>query len=377
VRTTVSAAVLRKVGDPLRFEQLTLEEPRADEILVRMVASGICQTDAHVRRGHIPASVPIVLGHEGAGIVEQVGAAVRSVTRGDHVVLSYQSCGHCPSCWSGHPSYCDDAFAANFSGVRADGSAGLRTVEGKPVLGRFFGQSSFATHALATERNVVKVPSDLPLDLLAPLGCGIQTGAGAILRALSMQSGAAALVFGVGAVGMAAVMAARLAGAATVIAADVHPERLALALDLGATHCIDVGRVDVTAEIKRICRRGVDVILDTSGHKDSLAAGLASLAPGGRFGFVAFHEGSDATLHAAALFVGKRLQGIIQGDVVPQLFIPELIALHRAGRFPFNRLIRTYEFAAIEDAFADAAAGRVIKPVLRFPPSPEQAHTAA
>jgi aryl-alcohol dehydrogenase len=201
--TPISAAVCRQVGDPLRFEQLTLEEPRADEVLVRMVATGICQTDLHVCRGHIPAPVPIVLGHEGAGIVERVGAAVKSVTPGDHVLLSYQSCGHCPSCWSGHPAYCDDGFAANFSGVRADGSGGLRTVAGEPVRGRFFGQSSFATHTLATDRNVVKVPSDLPLESLAPMGCGIQTGAGAILRALSMQSGAAALVFGVGAVGMA------------------------------------------------------------------------------------------------------------------------------------------------------------------------------
>src|SRR6266404_2360858 len=358
--TQISAAVLRQFGEPLRLEQLTLEEPRADEILVRMVATGVCQADLHVCRGHIPAPVPIVLGHEGAGIVERVGAAVKSVAPGDPVVLSYQSCGHCPSCWSGHPAICDNLFAANFSGLRPDGSAGLRTAEGEPVRGRFFGQSSFATHTLATERNVVKVPGDLPLDLLAPMGCGIQTGAGAILRSLSMQSGGAALVFGVGAVGMAAVMAAHLAGAATVIAVDVHPERLALALDLGATHGIDAGRVDVPREIKRICRRGVDVILDTSGHRDSLAAGLASLAPAGRFGFVAFHENSEATLNAATLFVGKRLQGIVQGDVVPQLFIPELIALHRQGRFPFNRLIRNYEFAALEDAFADAAAGRVI-----------------
>jgi aryl-alcohol dehydrogenase len=368
--TSISAAVLRQVGEPLRLEQLTLEEPRADEILVRMVATGICQADLHVCRGHIPASVPIVLGHEGAGIVERVGAAVKSVVPGDHVVLSYQSCGHCPPCWSGNPAICDDLFAANFSGMRADGSAGLRTAEGEPVRGRFFGQSSFATHALATERNAVKVPADLPLEILAPIGCGIETGAGAILRALAMRSGETVLVFGVGAVGMAAVMAAHLAGAAVVIGVDVRPERLALALDLGATHCLDARQVDVAREVKRICARGVEVILDTSGHKDSLAAGLASLANGGRFGSVAFAEQSGAILNAATLFNGKRLQGIVQGDVVPQVFIPELIALHRQGRFPFDRLIRTYEFAAIADAFADAAAGKVIKPVLKFPSSP-------
>jgi aryl-alcohol dehydrogenase len=368
--TQISAAVLRQFGEPLRLEQLTLEEPRADEILVRMVATGVCQADLHVCRGHIPAPVPIVLGHEGAGIVERVGAAVKSVAPGDPVVLSYQSCGHCPSCWSGHPAICDNLFAANFSGMRADGSAGLRTAEGEPVGGRFFGQSSFATHTLATERNVVKVPADLSLELLAPLGCGIQTGAGAILRALAMKSGETALVFGVGAVGMAAVMAAHLGGAAVVIGVDIHPERLALALDLGATHCLDASQVDVAGEVKRICPRGVDVILDTSGHKDSLTAGLVSLAQGGRFGFVAFAENSGAILNAATLFNGKRLQGIVQGDAVPQAFIPELIALYRQGRFPFDRLIRTYEFAEIADALADTAAGKVIKPVLKFPSSP-------
>jgi len=366
--TPVTAAVLREKGGFLRFEELVLDKPRADEVLVRMVATGICQTDAHVRNQHIPSPMPIVLGHEGAGVIEEVGVAVTSVAPGDHVVLSYQSCGHCRSCWSGHPAYCDHAFAANFSGRRLDGTSGLRSREGEVVNGRFFGQSSFATYALASERNVVKVPNDLPLELLAPLGCGLQTGAGSILHALAVPSGASLVVFGVGAVGMAAIMAAHLAGAATVIAVDVHAERLAFAHELGATHRVAVGRDDnVATQIKKICSRGVDYVLDTSGHKDSLRAGLDVLAPGGRFGFVAFNQGSDASLQASSLFVGKALQGIIQGDAVPQRFIPELISFYRDGRFPFDRLVSFYDLQDIEQAFNDCAAGAVVKAVLRFP----------
>src|SRR6266403_1697635 len=292
----VTAAVLREKGGFLGFEELVLDKPRADEVLVRMVATGICQTDAHVRNQHIPSPMPIVLGHEGAGVIEEVGVAVTSVAPGDHVVLSYQSCGHCRSCWSGHPAYCDHAFAANFSGRRLDGTSGLRSREGE--------------------------------------------------------------------VGMAAIMAAHLAGAATVIAVDVHAERLAFAHELGATHRVAVGRDDnVATQIKKICSRGVDYVLDTSGHKDSLRAGLDVLAPGGRFGFVAFNQGSDSSLQASSLFVGKALQGIIQGDAVPQRFIPELISFYRDGRFPFDRLVSFYDFQDIEQAFNDCAAGAVVKAV--------------
>lgn len=366
--TLTKAAVLHDHGAPFSIESLTLEDPRADEILVRIAATGICQTDAHVRHGHIPGPTPIVLGHEGAGVVEKVGAAVKSVAVGDHVVLSYHSCGNCEACWSGHPAYCDHAWPLNFGGARLDGSNALHDHAGEPVHGHFFGQSSFATRVVAHERNVVKAPKDVPLELLAPLGCGLQTGASSVLTALKVTRGSSVVIFGVGAVGLAAVMAAKIAGAATIIAVDVNRERLALATDLGATETVVAGDpARVAGEINRITGRGASFILDTSGRAASLDAGAAALAPRGKFGSVAFNEGIDAPIQASALFMGKSLQGIIQGDALPQLFIPELIEHYKAGRFPIDRLVRVYDFDDIEQAFADSASGAAVKAVLRMP----------
>lgn len=364
------AAVIEQKDGPFIMRDVTLEAPRPDEVLVRMVATGICATDAHVRRQLMPSPLPAILGHEGTGIVERVGSTVTHVKPGDHVVLSYHSCGECKPCRSSHAAYCDKVWEANFAGARLDGSRGVRWQDADDLHGHFFGQSSFATYALAHQRNTVKVPSDVPLEILGPLGCGMQTGAGAILKAMKVPVGATVAVFGVGAVGLAAIMAARVADAATVIGIDVNIERLELAKELGATHVVNAsGATDVGAEIRKIEQRGVEFILDTSGRAENLDAGIGALAPLGNFGFVAFNDHSRAIVDAARLTVGQTLQGIIQGDAVSALMIPELIGLYRSGRFPFDRLITFYNFADINQAFDDVAAGRVIKAVLRFEPS--------
>jgi len=254
----------------------------------------------------------------------------------------------------------------NFGGARIDGSCALADAHGQAVHSHYFGQSSFASHALASERNIVKVPRDLPLELLAPLGCGIQTGSGAILEALLVPPGASVAVFGVGAVGLSAIMAASAVGANTIVAIDVNPERLALAGELGATHSIDAGAGGVGEALREIAPRGVDFGLDTSGRQESLEAGAGALASLGTFGFVAYGPGSDAKVEASQFFMGKALRGIVQGDVVSQDFIPRLIDLYRAGRFPIERLVSFYDLDEIETAFADAAAGTAIKPVIRM-----------
>jgi aryl-alcohol dehydrogenase len=363
----IRAAVAEEQSKPFLIEELELDEPRHDEVLVRLVASGICQTDAHVWHQHLPTPLPAVLGHEGSGIVERVGAGVAALKPGDHVVMSYQSCGHCEPCLSGNAAYCDNAIAANFSGARLDGTGGLHRPEGRngEIHGHFFGQSSFATHALATERNVVKVPDDVPIELLGPLGCGLQTGAGAVLNSLHVQAGASIAVLGTGAVGLAAVMAARAAGAGTIVGVDVNPGRLALARELGATHVLDARRVDVTGELTRITGRGVSHVLETTGRKDMLQHAVESLAPMGQIALVAV-GGPEVTVPAPMLALGKSVRGIVQGDAIPQLFIPRLIQMYRDGRFPFDRLVRFYEFADINEAFAAAAAGDAIKPILRI-----------
>ena len=248
VANAVRAAVVRQKGGPFAIEQLQLEGPRADEVLVRVIATGMCHTDMVVRDQVYPVPQPIVLGHEGAEVVEKVGAGVVKVRPGDHVVLTFMSCGRCRLCEQGRPSNCENFNAHNFSGGRADGTGSLRDDRGS-IHDHFFGQSSFSTFAVANERNVVKVPKEAPLELLGPLGCGIQTGAGAVMNALKIGHGASFAAFGAGAVGLSAVMAARAVGATTIIAVDVVPPRLALAKEIGATHTVNAGE-------RRCCRRG-------------------------------------------------------------------------------------------------------------------------
>lgn len=365
--TRARAAVIERKDASFVMQDVTLETPRPDEVLVRMVATGICATDAHVRQQLMPTPLPAILGHEGAGLVVRTGVSVTHLKPGDHVVLSYHSCGQCKPCLSSHAAYCEKVWEANFAGARLDGSIGVERNSAEALHAHFFGQSSFATYALAHQRNTIKVPSDVPLEILGPLGCGFQTGAGAILNAMRVPVGATVAVFGVGAVGLAAIMAAKVADAATVIAIDINAERLKLAIELGATHVVNAaGQTNVSAAIRQIEPRGVEFVLDTSGRAANLDAGIGALAPMGHFGFVAFNAHSGAMVDASRLTVGQTLQGIIQGDAVSALVIPELIGLYRTGRFPFDRLITFYDFADINQAFEDVAAGRVIKAVLRF-----------
>jgi aryl-alcohol dehydrogenase len=230
---TIVAAVIETGGAPFRLESLELGPIQADEARVRIAACGICHTDLLIRGGSFPTPMPVVLGHEGAGVVEEVGAAVTRVAPGDRVVLSYASCGTCRTCATGRPYYCAEFGARNFGGARSDGTTALSR-NGQPVHSHFFGQSSFATHAAVTERSLVRLPDDVPFEIAAPLGCGVQTGAGGVLNVLRPQAGAAIAVFGVGGVGLSAVMAAALTGCGTIVAVDVKPARLELARELGA-----------------------------------------------------------------------------------------------------------------------------------------------
>jgi aryl-alcohol dehydrogenase len=352
----IKAAVLRKKG-PLKIESLEMEGPRDEEILVRLVASGICHTDIAFCDGWEQSDNAVVLGHEGAGVVEKVGKKVKGLKRGDHVVLSYQSCGRCRQCRSGHPAHCQHFYEANFGFQRLDGSNSLQR---SGVRGHFFGQSSFATHSLATERNLVKVSKDLPLELLSPLGCGLQTGAGTVMNSLKVSKGASIAVFGTGSVGLAAVMAARLVGAYPIIGVDIKPKRLQLALQLGATHTIDNRRQDVAARIGDITGSGVDYVVETTASPQMHQLAIDVLNPRGVVALLTGESGTDS------LPEGRKTLGIIQGDAVPQEFIPKLIQLYKAGQFPYNRLLKFYDFGEINKAIADSKRGDTIKPVLRI-----------
>jgi len=364
----IEAAVSREGAAFPEIETVDIDVPRAGEVLVRVLASGVCHTDlsAHAggkRDGLTPK--PIVLGHEGAGIVEEIGAGVTTLKVGDHVVMSGSSCGVCPSCRRNYPSYCHEVLPRNFGGLRPDGSTALRK-GGERIFAQFFGQSSFARYAIAPERTAVKVPGDLPLDVLAPLGCGVITGTGAVINSLGVGAGDSLAVFGVGGVGLSAVMAACIAGATQIIAVDINPARLALARELGATAVVNPDERNPAGMIKDMTRHGVNYSFNTTQVPAIWDAAVDCLTMRGVAGFVTAPRGAWAPPLFPMLATGKSIKGILGGDAAPQIFIPMLAEYYRQGRLPLERLIRFYRFEDIAAAFRDTSGGETVKPVLRM-----------
>jgi aryl-alcohol dehydrogenase len=362
----IKAAVIYERSGKFTIEQLELSEPNADEVLVRIVATGICHTDLAARDQHLPIPLPSVLGHEGAGVVEKVGSRVTKVKPGDHVALSWMSCGECTSCKAGKDSYCVNFLPLNFSGARPDGTTTLR--KGDQVIhGSFFGQSSFANFALATERNIVKVSEDVPLEILGPLGCGIMTGAGAVMNSLQAGPGTSIAIFGVGPVGMSAVLSAVVCECAIIVAVDIHEGRLKVAKEMGATHTVNASKEDPVKAIQDITGGGPHFSLECVGNPAVFRQTvdvLPILGVCGLLGVVA--PGTEVSLNMDLIMNGRTIKGIIEGDSIPDQFIPKLIELYKQGRFPFDRLITFYPFDDIEKAVEDMEKGLVIKPVLRL-----------
>ena len=364
----ITAAVAREKFGPFTIEPVELTDPRPDELLVKVVASGMCQTDQHGRDGYYNTPLPAVFGHEGAGIVLAVGDRVTKFAPGDHVVMSFPWCGTCPNCRRAMEWHCQKNFDLKMRGTRPDGST-LMSQNGEPVYGAFFQQSSFATHAIANERFAVKVDKDAPLDLLGPLACSGQTGAGAVLNTMQPRQGDAFAVFGVGAVGLSGLMAAKIAGCDPIIAIDLHAHRLTLARELGATHVLDrASRADVVQEIRRITGEGVRFSLETSAQPLVLREAIDVLMPGGTCVLLgSAPTGTEASFDMPFLQFGRVVRGVIQGESHPQTFIPTLVDFLQQGRMPIERMITFYPLAAINRAAQDSSNGTTIKPVLRMP----------
>jgi aryl-alcohol dehydrogenase len=358
--TTTQAAVLRDRSQPFLIEEVTLDNLRPDEILVSIAGVGMCHTDLVPRSGVMAVGLPIVLGHEGSGVVSAVGRAVTSVVPGDHVLISFASCGTCAHCLLGEPAYCEEFAARNTSGLNHDGTA-AHDGRGVPVATRWFGQSSFAQHAVTNERNLVAVDRGLPLHLLGPLGCGLQTGAGAVLNEMRLAPGQSLAVFGAGAVGLAAVMAAKLAGAADIVVVDLNGARLGLATELGATRTVVGGKDDVVEQVIG-SGPGMDFSFETTAVTEVISSAVSVLTGRGTAIFVG--AGSGVLTIPAVKLAGRKITYVIEGNSVPQVLLPRLIQFWQQGLFPFDKLVRTYSPADINLAEADSLSGATIKPVL-------------
>lgn len=350
---TATAAVMREEAEGFRIEALDVAEPGFGEVRVRIVGSGICVHDLAARKQLSLAQMPAILGHEGAGIVEAVGPGVGKVRPGDAVVLTFASCGSCAHCLRARYSYC----------TRIDG--GVRAVPGLRIAGR----SSFASYALASERSIVRIPSDVPVELMGPLGCAVQAGAGAVINVLKPAPGSGIAVFGVGTVGMSALMAAKALGCGVVVAVDRNAERLTLARTLGATHVFNTQRSDIAQQIRSISDDGVQSTVESTGDASLLRLAVSVLRTTGTCAMLGRGAaGAEISLPIDFMLSGRTLRGVLDGDSIPDLFIPELIDLWRQGRFPFDRLVRFYDLADINKAIDAASRGVVLKPIVRPAP---------
>ena len=357
------AAITYGKGEAFQIQDVQIADPKPGEILVRVVASGICHSDMVARDQKSGVPLPAVLGHEGSGIVEKVGENVTGVDIGDHVILTFSSCGKCKNCHSGMSYVCDSFFALNFHGDPSNESCGL-SKDGQK-LNTFFGQSSFAHYSLTSERNIIKVSKEIPLEIVGPLGCGIQTGAGTIFNKLKPDPGSSVVVFGCGAVGLSAIMAAKVHGCTTIIAVDIHEDRLELAKELGATHTINSKSVTPVDEIMRITGTGANYAVESTGLAFIIRQSVDCLAPLGTSAIIGSID-EEVSLNIRTLRAERTITGVIEGSSVPQVFIPQLIDLYRKGLFPFDKLIKFYDFEDINQAVQDSESGKTIKPVLKM-----------
>lgn len=362
--TAAVAALVRERGGSVALADVTLPAPGHGELLVRVMASGVCPTDLFGMDGGAGDRFPAVFGHEGAGIVEAIGEGVDGLRPGDRVALSFASCGACAACADGHPAFC-----ARFAELNYAARSGAATAQGEAVVTGWMSQSSWASHVLVPASSAARIGDDVPWEVAAPLGCGILTGAGTVLNVLRPAAPDALLVLGAGTTGLAAVMAARHRGVERIAVSDPVAERRALALELGATEAHDPAAIDTLA--------GFTHAIDTVGTQETTDAALAALGPRGVAATVALKPGANpVTVSQTRLLWGRTLTGVIEGDAVVARDVPTLVALWRAGRLPVERLVTAYPFSAVDAAVADARAGRAIKAVLLMAEAaalPEQA----
>ena len=363
----VTAAVLNSYNTPFEIQQLDLDEPAEGEVQIRIVASGICHTDGLAQQADLPFPTPGVLGHEGAGVVDKLGPNVSDIQIGDHVIIGWPSCGSCPNCENGQPRYCASLGPLLAGGARSDGTTSLSR-DGDAIHSHFFGQSSFSTFVNAKAASLVVVDKELPLAKLGPLACGISTGAGAIFNALRPELGSSVVIYGTGAVGLAAIMAAANTGASEIIGVDLVDARLELAKKYGATHVINASKANPVEEIERILGGKADYSVECTGNIKVVRQAIDSV---GMLGTACLIGGAPAGAefsvdHISTLW-GKRIIGILGGENTSKELINGLLKLNKLGRFPFDELIQEFELSEVNEALQSSYSGEVLKPVLTMP----------
>ena len=370
------AAVLREIGRPapyansrpLSIEEFELDPPGEGEVLVRVRAAGLCHSDLSVIDGNRPRPVPMVLGHEAAGVVEAIGPGVRGLAPGDHVVAAFvPSCGHCAPCSGGRPALCEPGFRANSAGTLLSGSRRLHDATGD--VHHHLGVSGFAEHAVLSAHSLVRVPGDLPLAEAALFGCAVITGVGAVVNTAAMPRGATAAVVGLGGVGLAAVLAARMLGAREIVAIDLNERKLSVAREFGATATVSAASPDAVEQVREITGGGAGYAFEMAGSARALELAYKATARGGTTVTAGLpHPQQQVSLQHVNLVAEERtLKGSYLGSCVPSRDIPRYIEWYRAGRLPVDRLMsERLRLADINAGFDRLAAGESIRQVIEI-----------
>ena len=362
------AAVLYATNRPLSIEEVDLGEPGPGCVLVEIAAAGLCHSDLSVSNGTRPRPLPMVLGHEAAGIVRETGSGVQDFAPGDHVVFSYvPACGRCSYCAAARPALCENGARANTEGRLLNGKRYFRNGVGE--LHHHLGVSAFSQFTVAAQESLVKIDPALPLEIAALFGCAVLTGVGAAIHSARVEPGSNVAVFGLGGVGLSAVLGARVACASAIIAVDTVPEKLDMARKLGATEAIQAGSGDVAKSIRELSAGGVDYAFECTGVETVLVQAYEATRRGGTtiaLGLPAPHK--QFTVPAVSLVAEERtVKGSYMGSAVPRRDIPRLIALHRAGRLPVELLLtHRVRLEDLNSAFDRLDRGEAVRQVLRF-----------
>ncbi len=365
----MKAAICYERNQPVRVEDVTLDPPRAGEARVRLVASGVCHSDLSAVNGTIPHALPLVLGHEGTGIVEEVGEGVRDLAPGDAVVLSWVTrCGECFYCRAGSPHLCDLGARINATNRMPDGSS--RVKSGGRELGVYSALGTMAEHAVVPAASAVKLPADAPLEACALLGCAVMTGAGAVFNTAKVAPGSSVAVFGAGGVGLNVVQAAAIAGAERIIAVDTRRAKLEMARGLGATDTVDATQADAVKAIRALTgRRGADYAFEAIGRGETIEQALAATRKGGTCIVVGIARAEETvSLNAFQIpFYEKRLLGCWYGSADVRADVPKLLDLYRRGRLKLDELVtKRYRLEEINEAFADMTSGLTARGLVVF-----------